>query len=71
MLVTGMTLGTTYVIQVQDPDGEWHFYSQGEYDTEAAAATFARSIYGGRVPTRIVKIERTVAVGAPHDHHRD
>ena len=60
MLVQETTLASTYTIQTQHSDGTWYFYSQGEYGSEESAREFAGGIYGGRVPTRIVRIERHV-----------
>lgn len=55
-----MTLDPTYLIQVQLSDGDWQFYSQYEYPSEADARDFASRLYGGTVTTRLVKVTRTV-----------
>lgn len=60
MLVQETTLASTYTVQLQHRDGSWHFYSQGEYDSEESARELAGAIYGGRATTRIVRIERHV-----------
>jgi hypothetical protein len=60
MLVQETTLATTYTVQVQHLDDSWSFYSGGEYDSEADAQALASQIYGGQVPTRIVRVERHV-----------
>lgn len=56
-----LTLDTTYLFQFRDFDGSaWHFYSQTEYRTEEFAREAAQNCYGGVVPYRIVKIERSI-----------
>lgn len=60
MMVSGMTMEPTYTVQIQHRDGSWSFYSGGEYTTEQEARALAAQVYGGQVPTRIVKIERSI-----------
>jgi hypothetical protein len=55
------TMETTYAIQLLDRDGSWIFYTG--YESEAEARSDAAVMYGGEVPTRIVRIEHHVVEG--------
>ncbi len=52
---------TTYQLLIGTDDG-WYEYSQQEWVDEAEIRQFAGEIYGGQVPTAIVRIDRTVLV---------
>jgi hypothetical protein len=57
-----LTTDTTFMLQIADNDGGWYWYSQTEYDSEAAVRELACQMYGGlKVDEyRVIRVERQV-----------
>ncbi len=60
----GLTLDTTYALQLKHDDGTWHFASQAEYTSAEGCRAQVELMYGGAFKSpdrhRVVKIQRTV-----------
>jgi hypothetical protein len=57
-----LTTDTTYLLQIADGNGGWYWYSQTEYDTEAAVRKLASEMYGGLAEDeyRVIRVERHI-----------
>lgn len=54
-----MTTDPHYTLHLDDGRGGWEQYCE-DYDTEAEAHHQASRMYGGTVPYRVMRVDRTV-----------